>query len=56
MGEVKKLRPDEIRRGAILHRYSHPPKGIQMLRLEREMKPILDRWREAVKLDPKAWK
>lgn len=49
-------RPDEIKRGTILHRYSVPSKGIQMLRLERKLKPILERWRAAVQQDPKAWK
>jgi hypothetical protein len=46
----------EIRRGGILHRYSAPSKGVEMLRLERELKPVLDRWRAAIKQDPKAWK
>ena len=46
----------EIRRGKILHRYSQPSKGIQALRLERELKPILDRWRTAVQQNPEAWK
>jgi hypothetical protein len=45
----------EIRRGTIRHRYSALSKGIQMLRLERELAPILDAWRAAVKQDPKAW-
>jgi len=46
----------EIKRGVILHRYKPVPKGIQALRLERKLKPILDQWRAAVKQDPKAWK
>lgn len=46
----------DVKRGAIIHRHSPPSKGIEMLRLERELKDILDRWREAVKRDPKAWK
>ena len=51
-----KQRDDEIRRGKIIHRHRKLSKGIQMLRLEREMKPILDCWREAVKQNPKEWK
>jgi hypothetical protein len=46
----------EIKRGTIRHRYTAPSKGIQMLRLERELKLILDRWRVAVQQNPKAWK
>jgi hypothetical protein len=46
----------EIKRGTIRHRYTVPSKGIQMLRLERELKPILDRWRVAMQQNPKAWK
>jgi len=46
----------EIRRGSIRHTYRHVPKGIQMLRLDRELAPILDRWRAAVKANPTAWK
>jgi hypothetical protein len=46
----------EIRRGAILHRYTAPSKGIQMLRLERELEGMLERWRAAVKRDPEAWR
>ena len=49
-------RPFEIRRGGIVHRYSAPSKGIEMLRLDRELRPILDRWREAKRQNPKAWK
>jgi hypothetical protein len=49
-------KPDEIRRGKIIHRHKAPSKGLQMLRLEREIKPILDRWRAAVKQNPKEWK
>lgn len=48
--------PIETQRGSIRHRHHRVPKGIQMLRLERELKPILDKWREAKKRDPKAWK
>ena len=46
----------EIQRGAIRHVSRAVPKGIQMLRLERELKPILDRWRAAMKRDPETWK
>lgn len=46
----------ETQCGSIRHRHHRVPKGIQMLRLERELKPILDKWREAMKHDPKAWK
>lgn len=49
-------KPDEIRRGRIIHRHRKLSKGIQMLRLEREMKPILDRWRAAMKQNPREWK
>lgn len=49
-------RDDEIKRGTILHLYTPPSKGIQMLRLERELAPILDAWRAAVQQDLEAWK
>jgi hypothetical protein len=48
--------PLETRRGTIRHRHRKMSKGIEMLRLERKLEPILDRWRAAVKRDPKAWK
>jgi hypothetical protein len=31
-------------------------KGIDMLRLDRKMTPILDRWREAKQQNPQDWK
>lgn len=49
-------RPDETQRGRIRHRHRKMSKGIEMLRLERELKPILDRWRAAKKANPEAWK
>jgi hypothetical protein len=39
--------PDPIR---------NPNKGIEMLRLDRELAPILDRWREAVRRNPEEWR
>jgi hypothetical protein len=56
MNGRSKARLDETKRGAIRHRHRKMSKGIEMLRLERKLAPILDRWRVAVKLDPKAWK
>lgn len=46
----------ETRRGAIRHRHRKMSKGIEMLRLERELAPILERWRVAMKANPDAWK
>lgn len=46
----------ETRRGAIRHRHRKMSKGIEMLRLDRKLKPILDQWRAAVKANPDAWK
>ena len=34
----------------------HIPKGVMALRLERQLAPIIERWRAAVKRDPEAWK
>jgi hypothetical protein len=46
----------ETKRGYIRHRHRKMSKGIEMLRLERKLAPILDRWRAAVKANPTAWK
>ena len=48
--------PIETRRGGIRHRHRKMSKGIEMLRLDRKLKPILDSWRVAMKANPDAWK
>ncbi len=53
---AEKIEKEEIRRGNIRHVSKKPSKGIEMLRLERKLKPIIDKWHEAMKRDPKAWK
>ncbi len=47
---------DEVKRGTIRHVTKKPSLGIEMLRLERKLKPIIDKWHEAMRRDPKAWK
>ena len=32
-----------------------PSKGIAMLRSDRKLAHVLDRWREAMRADPEAW-
>lgn len=53
---TRKRPAEEVKRGGILHRFSPPSKGVEMLRLERELKDILDRWRAAKRENPEASK
>jgi ribosomal protein L30/L7E len=47
---------EEVRVGSIIHRVRKVSKGIEMLRLERKLKPVLEEWRKAVRENPDQWK
>jgi hypothetical protein len=47
---------EEIKSGSIRHVHKPVRKGIEMLRLDRKMAPILDAWREAKTKNPEDWK
>jgi hypothetical protein len=53
--EDEESRHEEMLIGSIRHVHRRIPKGIQMLRLDRKLKPILDARRAAKEKDPKAW-
>ena len=51
--EDEESRHEEMLIGSIRHVHRRIPKGIQMLRLDRKLKPILDARRAAKEKDPK---